>query len=549
MILQTLAEYYREQLVAGNPFYAPQGMELKRIHFVLVINLDGTLIDIEQPKHKQNVVRSRQRGGKNAPLAANYMWDSLGYVTGYGADEELQATAIIQHRSFLFEVSTFHNEFPENQIFTAVHKFYSNTKYTEKLMSHPLWNKIASRKGHNLSFRLSGETLLASQQPELVQTENSTQSYGTCMVNGQKAATQFTHSGAYVPSGANTSSKLISFSKTGRYDSYYKHDGENAPISVKIAKSYTAALAGLQQQDSKNSVVIGNISIFYYTLPDTDFNALFHILLNPSIKTDRKEYLVRLRKYSRRKEEFILMAVIPNIAQLSIKFFLKTTIGTVTKNILRFYEETNIEYDHHPQYVSSIFSPLFAVAPQGDIDKLTPKLVIDYLNAVVTAARLPITIQYEKLGRIHENSKPESGIISLLRWYLNRNKQNHIPTALDKENKNTGYLLGRTLAILERAQELSTPGINFTIRDTYYPIVSITPSVIFSRLLELSSTYFRKIQSESTIANLQDQLNEVIAMFNIDALPARLSIDYQSSFALGYFQQRQTYFIQDGPDN
>ena len=554
MILQTMTEYYNEQLATGNPLYAPPGMELKRIHFVLLINLDGVLIDVEQLQEKVSVAKSRQRGGKDAPLTANRMWDSLGYVTGYASDLQQQVSAKRQYRSFVDEVETLCRKFPENRSFRAVYRFYSQTEQIERLFQHPLWEKIASQKGHNLSFRLVGEAMLAAQQQELCQADDDTaKGHSTCLVSGKKANIQLKHPALYVPGGAGTGSKLIAFTKMCGYDSYYKHGGENAPVSVEVAESYAAALTGLLQQNSENNVVINKISFLYFTLPNTDFNRIFHSLLNPSVKTCREEVFTILKEYSHREEEFVLMAIIPNAARLSVRLFLRTTIGVVVKNIRQFYEEMELSLAYSNQEALSMMSPLFAASPQGDISRLAPQLVVDYLNAIVTAAPLPVTLQSELLDRIREKRKPGGITTSLLKCYLIRNQQNHIPMALDKENKNIGYLLGRTLAIVERAQELSTPGINYTIRDTYYHVISVTPSAVFNRLMGLSSAYFRKIASHGTAVFLKSQLSEVIGMLDDGKIPLRLSIDDQNCFALGYFHQRQTYFTkkerQDEQDN
>lgn len=543
MILQTLTEYYREQVTMRNPLYAPPGMELKRIHFVLVITTDGTLIDIEEHEQKTFVVKSRERGGKDAPLTANYMWDSLGYVTGYETDEKQIIAATTRHHSFVKEVVNISKRFTDNKTFTAVKSFYSKTGYKEKLYSHHLWEKIASRKGHNLSFRLLGENLIAAQQKELTRLEKPAISRSICLVSGQKAQIQLKHPKIHVPGGAGTGTKLISFTKRCGYDSYYKQNGDNAPISTEAAESYAAALTGLLQHGSGNSVIIDKISIIYYTLPNTDFNALFHTILNPSIKTDRKEIFPQLEKYLHRKEEFVLMAVIPNMARLSVRTFIRTTIGEVTQNILQFYEETEIIHAHRNICAPSVMFPLFVAAPQRSIDKMTPQSVIDYLDAIITAKPFAVTLQHELLNRIREKREPKPLVTALLRCYMNRKNFKYIPMALDKKNSNTGYLLGRAFAILERAQEMSTPRTNFTIRDTYYLAMSITPATVFNRLIGLSSTFFRKISSQGTSVFLKSQLGEVTTMLSGDTIPLRLSLDDQSRFALGYFHQRQTYFI------
>ena len=46
---------------------------------------------------------------------------------------------------------------------------------------------------------------------------------------------------------------------------------------------------------------------------------------------------------------------------------------------------------------------------------------------------------------------------------------------LDPDNIHPAYRLGRLFAVLEKAQEEASPGLNATIRDRYYQAAEILP--------------------------------------------------------------------------
>lgn len=532
MILQSLNEYYNLQVAAAHPDYALAGTELKRIHFVLVLSGDGMLVDIEQPKDKICVAKSRQRGGKDAQLIANRMWDSVAYVTGHSG-------AHIQHRSFTELVGELHRTHPENSTFAAVQQFYA--RYTHQLHAHPMWQVITAKIGHNLSFRLISEDKLAAQQQELLTCENS-DAYGECMVTGRHTAISRLHPKIYLHGGAPTGTKLVSFTKGSGYDSYYKKDGGNAPISVEITENYAAALTGLLQQGSDNCVVVGDVSFVFYTLPGSSFNKLFRTLIDPSIKTGRAEALEQL-KGPENDNEFVLMALVPNAARISLRLFLRTTVKKAAGNIVLFYNDIELEHNFISTGIVSILTPLFIASPHENIDKLPPQLIIDYIAAIVGGKSLPIALQNALLDRNRKQRETTLGICSMLRCIINRNNSNnYITMALDKSNQNCGYLLGRMFAILERSQELASPGITFTLRDTYYTTASVTPAAVFNRLVELSNSFFRRIPTQGTAIYMKAQLGEVTEKLDSKGIPVRLSLDDQSRFALGYFHQRQIYF-------
>lgn len=555
MILQSLCEYYQTQVKADNPDYAPAGMEMKRIHFVIVLTDNGILVDVEQPLKKINVVKSRNRCGKDAYLMPNYMWDNLGFVTDYGADEKQQVTATIQHISFKEQVRKFRIEFPTNTIIAAVDDFYAQSDYPAQLQDHPLWSKIISLKGHNLSFRLLGETLLAAQQPELVgHQSDKSKSMGECLVSGSKAKITSIHPKVAIAGGSPTGAKIVSFTKKCGYDSYYKKNGDNAPMSVEMAEAYTATLNGLLDRDSSNRIIVGDVSFIFFSLPNSGFNELFRMLIDPAVKTDRNELIGKFIDFAYSKEaeaEFVLMALVPNAARISVRLYLRTTIEELCENILDFYNGITLEHHFDIAEPIALLAPLFYISPQNNISKLPVQFIVDYLYAVVTHSPLPIQFQTESLNRLRESREINLGTTMMLRCYINQkiNSQNrYIPMALDKENNNTGYLLGRTFAILERAQEISNPGSTFTIRDAYYNVISVTPLAVFNRLIGLSNTFFRKIYTKNTAIYLKIQLGEVTDMLQAEGIPARLSLDDQSRFALGYFHQRQTYFTKREPN-
>lgn len=549
MILQSLCEYYQTQVEAGNNEYAPAGMEMKRIHFVIVLDESGILIDIEQPLAKVNVVKSRNRSGKDACLTPNYMWDSLGFVTGFGADEKQQETATVQHRSFKEQVRQFRVEYPMNRVIAAVDNFYSESGYLEQLQNHPLWSKIISLKGHNLSFRLLDETLLAAQQPELIgHQSDENKSTGTCLVSGKKAKITSIHPKIAIVGGSPTGAKVVSFTKGCGYDSYYKKGGDNAPMSVEMSESYAATLNGLLDRDSSNRIIVGEVSLIFFSLPNSEFNELFRLLIDPAVKTDRNELLGKLCDLAYSKEgkaEFVLMALVPNAARISVRLYLRTTVGELCKNILDFYNDIALEHHFDITEPIALLAPLFYISPQSNISKLPVQFIVDYLNAVLTHSPFPMLLQTESLNRLRESREINLGTTMMLRCCINRkitSENQYIHMALDKENNNTGYLLGRTFAILERAQEVSNPGLTFTIRDAYYNVISVTPLAVFNRLIGLSNTFFRKVPTQSTAIYLKIQLSEVTELLQAEGIPTRLSLDDQSRFALGYFHQRQTYF-------
>ena len=112
--------------------------------------------------------------------------------------------------------------------------------------------------------------------------------------------------------------------------------------------------------------------------------------------------------------------------------------------------------------------------------------------------------------------------------------------SLDRTSTNSGYLLGRLFAVLEKIQETANPGINATIRDRFYGAASSSPVAVFSQLLKLKNHHLSKIENKGFKVFYEREIGEI--MDGISTFPPHLTLDEQAYFAIGYYQQRQDFF-------
>ena len=121
--------------------------------------------------------------------------------------------------------------------------------------------------------------------------------------------------------------------------------------------------------------------------------------------------------------------------------------------------------------------------------------------------------------------------------------------SLDIANTSPGYLLGRLFAVLERAQESASPGINATIRDRFYGAASGTPVPVFPTLMKLKNHHIAKLENKGQAINLEKQIGEIVSKLDANgAFPSHLSLPEQGRFAVGYYHQRQDFFTKKDND-
>ena len=115
--------------------------------------------------------------------------------------------------------------------------------------------------------------------------------------------------------------------------------------------------------------------------------------------------------------------------------------------------------------------------------------------------------------------------------------------SLNNESPNCAYLLGRLFAVLERIQYQALGELNAGIADRYYGSASAVPFSVFPRLLSGAKHHLSRLRKDKAgmAVNLDKDLGEIIAKLP-ETFPRHLSIDEQGRFAIGYYQQKQSYF-------
>jgi CRISPR-associated protein Csd1 len=115
--------------------------------------------------------------------------------------------------------------------------------------------------------------------------------------------------------------------------------------------------------------------------------------------------------------------------------------------------------------------------------------------------------------------------------------------ALDRNEINIGYRLGRLFALLDYAQYLSVGSVNAGLKDKFFASASSTPRRIFPSILRMYQNHLsdaRKSPETRDRANYTDaEIKQV--MDGLEAhmpFPTTLSLDDQGRFVVGFYHQR-----------
>jgi len=585
MILQALYDYYQRKAADPESNIAPRGLEWKEIPFIIVIDNEGNFKNLEdtrsgdgKQKRAKNflVLKTKSRTGSKASETANVLWDHWGYVLGQPKDETEKAIgdAKKQNETFVTQVKQLSVKYADNDQFASVYKFYEHENSILLLLQHENWKECYKIPGCNLSFRIAGEVNIVAEHDNLrneVEVANVSDDEerthageGICLITGEKQPIAILHSATSIP-GGKSGGKLVGFQRNSGYDSYYKEQGLNAPVSKKAEDAYTTALNVLLGKDSKNKFKIADTSVVFWSQRQNNFENQFSFFFSASPKDDPDQNIREVRALLQAIQTgelntegdtpFYILGLAPNAARISIRFWRTGKVVDFATNIAKHFEDLEIvrSKNDEKEYFS-LFNLLSNVSFEFKVDNVPPNLAGKVIESVLDGTKYPDTLQQQCIRRIRAEQHVNRIRAAILKAYLNRKEtiyntnEKLITMSLDLDNKNQGYLCGRLFAVLEKIQEDAQPGISATIKDRYYGAASSTPVTVFGRLLDLSNHHLAKLGGGSK-TYYEKMIQEIMAGISSNGLPVHLSLDDQSRFAIGYYHQRQDLFTKKDKNN
>ncbi|MBW1699696.1 MAG: type I-C CRISPR-associated protein Cas8c/Csd1 [Deltaproteobacteria bacterium] len=564
MILQALNDYYH-RLKNDQDINIPLlGFSEQKIHFVLLLDRQGNLLQVlplgkkEGKKLTPKLLIVPEPVKRTLGIAPNFMWDNTAYVLGRDKKDKPER-AISAFNAFKKHHHTLGDELDDEGM-KAVLKFLDSwTPENSEKLDH--WDEIA---GMNVVFQLDGEMRYIHERPKIHEiwkeyvTEQGSKVFATCLVSGEKSPVARLHPDIKGIQGAQTKgAALVSFNLNA-FLSYGKDQNFNAPVSEKIAFSYTTALNYLLSVNSRQKIRIGDTTTVFWTEKTSPIEFFMGHLLNPDeveqVEDSGQLQQIRLfleavrdGKHPRdidHEIKFFILGLSPNAARLSVRFWHVSTVGDVSAKIGQHYKDLSIEksYKNDPEF-PGVWRLLRETAAQRKTENISPQLIGAMMRAILTGAAYPQSLLVSVINRLRADQTVNYLRAALIKAHLVRKfrMNNYYPMevgmTLNQEATNVAYRLGRLFAALEKAQMDAVPGAGSTIKDRFYGTASASPRIVFPQLIRLAQHHIKKAE----YGFMSDKLIEEI-MQGIEEFPTHLSLDDQGLFALGYYHQRRAIF-------
>ena len=244
-------------------------------------------------------------------------------------------------------------------------------------------------------------------------------------------------------------------------------------------------------------------------------------------------------------DKFFILGLAPNSARIAVVYWseipLRGFAGLISEHFLDM-EMVDIRKEKKP-YVG-LHSILGSVTLGGKSSDATPNLPDAVVKSIFQGLPYPVSLFQSCIRRIRAEQSVNIVRAAIIKAYLNRLNRNNdnekLDIMLDKENQNQGYLCGRLFAVLDKIQE-DTNGIH-SIRERYMNSASATPAMVFATILNLSTHHLEKLSVGGQI-KYEKLKQEIVSKLDANGFPLHLDLQDQGRFFVGYYHQRQDFFI------
>ena len=567
-ILQALNSYYDRMAARGEA--EPPGYSREKISYAILLTPDGAVAavnDIRDTTGKKPapIMMNVPAGVKRTVgIASNKLWDKTAYVLGVTAGEGKRTEQ--EHEAFKAAHAALLADTEDAGLLALRHFLESWTP--AQFEENPHFNE--EMKDANIVFRMDGLQEYIHDRPAaraLVTAAPDGEGDDLCLVTGEHGTAARLHPSIKGVWGAQSSgASLVSFNLDA-FTSYGKEQGANAPVSEEATARYGAALNRMLNKGSRNRIQVGDTTTVFWAdasgasaeaADAADAWAIY--ALEP--RTDReeavkvKDQLEAVAKGLPAAElstkgidpgtRFYILGLAPNAARLSVRFWYDGTFGDLERRIREHWQDMAIS-PPPKVWPPSAWHLLVETAAQHKSENIPPLLGGELMRAILNGTRYPRSLMSAILIRIRAEQGEVSAMrAAILRGILARDfrlelEQKEVPMALDEQDTNPAYRLGRWFAELEAIQQHALPGLNATIRDRFYGSASSAPARTFPVLIRNAMNHLAGLRKEGKAGGHEKRLEAIIAGVE-HGLPRSLRIEDQARFAIGYYHQRAERF-------
>lgn len=575
-MLHELANYAAKYGIATLP-----GFKAKTAKWIIALSEDGKFIDLVEDNRHFSLAPDLEQGELIAGgiTRSHFLLDTAEVVLALSAAKKLKE----KHAFFIYLLQEAGEVEPYLRVISDTlqnHNSLANIQTAFRNKKGKAKDSVTFRVGDVYPIILDSWHEWWQEFRQSLKPQVKEQDKMVCFLSGETVVPVPTHSkvgGLTRIGGQPSGSALIGFDKDA-FTSYGLSQSENAACSEEAATTYRNALQHLI--DEAPAPLAGTMFLTWYKEPIPDEDDLFDLgdLDNPQAEESgalaKVEKLLTAIENGQRpdllKNRYYILQISGAGGRIMVRDWLQGDYKELVVNFKRWFEDLTLISPNglgtaRDFKLSAALTRLVAYRKNDSkifqrINSELPPLMPRLWRSIVNNSPLPDTIASKSLAyirsRIYNDDDAGSGNLdriacALLKAWLIRNKANqggkHMKPNLSPNHPAPAYHAGRLMAVLASLQNRALGDVGAGVVQRYYAAASTTPALVLGRLIRGAQYHLDKLDKGSAIW-YEQLLGSIMAKLG-DGLPSTLTLEEQSLFALGYYQQRAELFAGSKKDS
>jgi len=574
MILHALYELYGRLAKESAYQIAPPGYSPQKISFKVVLHPDGKLHEIQDARVQQDKKLRpdlRLMPGKGKPSGSGinpcFLWDNSGYMLGFKPDDPKPERSLKTFEAF--KDKHLRLESVVNQTsFSAICRFLESW---DPAKAEEILSEVEVGTGFGMFELLGGGRIHEEKAIDVWwQSQMDTEPIepdGQCLISGELAQIANLQPKIKGVMGAQSAgASLVSFNAKS-YESYGLEQAYNAPVGKDAAFRYGVALNALLNGPKSDShrIIVGDSTTVFWTGESSPIESAFGCFFSHGSEVQDEdlrqslEVFIKALRHGKEaivdlanpEDTFYILGLAPNAARLSVRFYHQSTVADFIETLRKHYADMQIvrQFDETSKKPDPEFPATWQLLRETarESKEIPPLLSGALMRAVLTGHNYPEFLLAFILRRIRADRKINYLRASVIKGVLVRNHHKEISMALDPDNPDIAYRLGRLFATLEKTQKDGLgEKLNATIRDRFFSSASANPRAVFPRLIRTYQHHLARIENVGARVNREKLMQEIFDTIGPpQGFPAHLNMEQQGMFAIGYYHQTKAFYTKN----
>ena len=375
-----------------------------------------------------------------------------------------------------------------------------------------------------------------------------------CLLTGELIEPMPTHpkiKGLAGVGGLGMGDVLAGFDKQA-FQSYGLEQASNAAMSEEIATAYTETLNQLIRNENKNSSIkLGKVlAVYWYDKSVELEDDLLPLLIEPpddqaaaSAELKAKQLLEAIKTGKRpdlSNNIYYALLLSGASGRVMVREVMQGSFATLVANTERWFSDLSIVnrdgsgMARNPKFLAVAGSLV------RDLKDLPSQTIQHLWRAAITYGKIPHAAMAQATLRtrvdvINDNPASHARMGLIKAYHLRmKNGDAFMKPHVNPDHPCPAYHSGRLLAVLANLQRAALGDVGAGVVQRYYTAASQTPGLVVGRLVANAQNHLNKLEG-GLAWWFENQISDVMAAMG--EIPRTLTLEQQSLFALGYYQQ------------